>query len=56
MISWQMIFLQSKVNNGPYDGDRLTMQNWVWPRGTWFQNRLSYLRKKQQPQEQTRKI
>ncbi len=23
MRSWQLIFLQSKVNNGVYDGDRL---------------------------------
>jgi hypothetical protein len=22
MTSWQLIFLQSKVNNGAYDGDR----------------------------------
>jgi hypothetical protein len=48
MICWQLIFLQSKVNRGTYDGDRLPAQNWDWPQGTWFQNRLRYLRKTQQ--------
>jgi hypothetical protein len=43
--SWQLIFQQSKVNNGPYDGDRLPAQNWHWPQGTWLQTRLRYLRK-----------
>jgi hypothetical protein len=47
MTSWQLIFLQSKVNNSPYDGDELTTHVWVWPRGTWFQQRLLYLRNKQ---------
>jgi hypothetical protein len=40
MTSWQLIFLQSKVNNGGYDGDRYFDQNWVWPKETWFQLRL----------------
>ena len=44
MISWQLIFIQSKVNNGAYDGDRLVAQNWAWPRETWFQMRLRDLR------------
>jgi hypothetical protein len=42
--SWQLIFQQSKVNNGAYDGDRLPAQNWYWPKGTWLQTRLRYLR------------
>jgi hypothetical protein len=42
--SWQLIFQQSKVNNGAYDGDRLPAQNWRWPQGTWLQRRLRYLR------------
>ena len=45
MTSWQFIFLQSKVNNGAYDGDRLLTQNWAWPKETWFQMRLRDLRK-----------
>ena len=42
--SSQLIFQQSKVNNGAYDGDRLPAQNWHWPQGTWLQTRLRYLR------------
>jgi hypothetical protein len=45
MSSWQLIFAQSKVNNGRYDGDHLLGQNWDWPRETWFQMRLRDLRK-----------
>jgi hypothetical protein len=44
MSLWQLIFMQSKVNNGPYDGDRLLAQNWDWPKETWFQMRLRDLR------------
>jgi hypothetical protein len=42
---WQLIFSQSKVNNGAYDGDRLPDHHWVWPEQTWFQRRRSCLRK-----------
>ena len=44
MTSWQLIFLQSRANNAAYDGDYLPAQNWDWPTGTWFQERLYYLR------------
>jgi hypothetical protein len=44
MTSWELIFLQSRVNHGAHDGDHLPAQNWDWPRGTWFQERLYYLR------------
>ena len=47
MSSWQLIFQQSKVNNGAYDGDRLPPQKWDWPRETWFQTRLRRLRRGQ---------
>lgn len=43
MTSWELIFLQSTVNNGAYDGDHLPEQTWDWPRGTWFQERLRYI-------------
>jgi hypothetical protein len=54
MNSWQLIFLQSKVNNGAYYGDLLTPQVWDWPERTWFQERLRYLRKDQRrfPEEE----
>jgi len=42
MKSGQLIFLQSKVNNG--DGDRIPALSWNWPKGTWLQTRLRYLR------------
>lgn len=44
MSPWQLIFRQSRVNNGPYYGDLLSAQNWDWPQGTWLQERLRYLR------------
>jgi len=44
MSYWQLVFLQSKVNRGTYDGDRLPRQNWSWPQQTWFQQRLRYIR------------
>jgi hypothetical protein len=44
MNSWELIFRVSKVNGDSYDEDRLPVQNWEWPRGTWFQRRLRYLR------------
>jgi hypothetical protein len=47
MDSWQLIFSQSRVNNGAYDGDRLLPQKWDWPKGTWFQERLRSVRMRQ---------
>ncbi len=44
MTSWQLIFVQSRANDGLYDGDSLPTRNWDWPEGTWFQKRLHYLR------------
>jgi hypothetical protein len=47
MSYWQLIFLQSKANDGRYDGDKFPSQKWDWPQETWFQNRLRYLQKSQ---------
>jgi hypothetical protein len=47
MNSWQLVFLQSRANESPYEGDRLPAQNWHWPQETWFQKRRSYLRTRQ---------
>ncbi len=44
MSSWQLIFLQSKANNGYYDEKDLPPQIWEWPQETWFQERLRYVR------------
>src|SRR5258705_1873337 len=54
MSDWQVIFLQSKANGGAYDGERFPGQKWDWPRATWFQNRLCYLRKSQPPVVRTK--
>jgi hypothetical protein len=45
MTLWQLVFIQSKVNGGVYDGDRLATQNWKWPNDTGFQTRLHELRR-----------
>jgi len=47
MSSWQLIFLQSRVNNDAYEGERLPSHVWHWPEGTWFQKRRRYLRTRQ---------
>jgi hypothetical protein len=49
MNGWQLIFLQSKVNGGVYDGESLPAQNWKWPEGTWFQRHLRCLRETRRP-------
>ena len=36
--------MQSPVNNGFYEEDELQQQNWSWPKGTWFQTRLDFVR------------
>jgi hypothetical protein len=46
MTAWQIIFRQSKVNGCPYYGEELTPQTWDWPKGTWFEERLSHVRKR----------
>jgi hypothetical protein len=43
--SWQSIFLQSKVNGAAYNGEQLLGFNWEWPKDTFLQRRLKYLRK-----------
>jgi hypothetical protein len=41
---WQLIFLQSKVNGAPYNGDGLPGQSWDWPKDTYFQRRLHLIK------------
>jgi hypothetical protein len=45
--AWESIFMQSPVNNGYYDEDELPQLNWTWPKETWFQDRLDYIREHQ---------
>jgi hypothetical protein len=44
MTTWQLIFQQSRANNGAYNGDSLPVRKWDWPQETWFQKRLRSLR------------
>jgi len=41
---WQLIFLQSKVNGAPYQGEQLRLYSWEWPKDTYLQRRLRYIR------------
>jgi hypothetical protein len=38
---WQIVFLQSKVNGAPYNGEELPGRNWEWPKDTYLQRRLN---------------
>jgi hypothetical protein len=51
--SWQRIFLQSKVNGAPYQGEQLLGFNWDWPKNTYLQRRLDYVRKYRYSDEST---
>jgi hypothetical protein len=42
---WQRIFLQSKVNGASYHEEQPLGGNWSWPKDTYLQSRLQYLRK-----------
>ncbi len=44
MNAWEAIFSQSPVNQGYYNEARLPQVHWSWPRGTWFQSRLDFIR------------
>jgi hypothetical protein len=46
---WQLVFLQSKVNGVPYHGEELPGHNWEWPKDTYLQRRLRYLKESQSP-------
>lgn len=49
MNVWESIFTQSPVNNGNYEEDALPQQKWEWPKRTWFQDRLGFVRAHQSP-------
>ncbi|MGH7826756.1 MAG: hypothetical protein ACREQ7_16480 [Candidatus Binatia bacterium] len=41
---WQMVFLHSRVNGAPYEGEKLTGHSWNWPKDTYLQRRLKEVR------------
>ncbi|HVO92511.1 MAG TPA: hypothetical protein VMT22_06700 [Terriglobales bacterium] len=45
MNAWESVFRQSWVNHGIYDENRLPLNRWEWPTGTWLQARLDHTRK-----------
>jgi hypothetical protein len=47
MKPWESIFLQSPVNDGYYDEEELPQLAWEWPKETWFQTRLDYVRERE---------
>ena len=47
MNAWELIFIQSPVNDGYYHEMLLPELRWEWPQGTWFQARLDYIRERQ---------
>jgi hypothetical protein len=44
---WQLVFGQSKVNGGRYDGENLTTSRWRWPTNTYLQRRRQLLKNSQ---------
>jgi len=38
--SWQLVFLQSKVNGASYRGEQLPNMSWEWPKDTYLRRRL----------------
>jgi hypothetical protein len=44
MSQWQLIFSQSRVNGAIYRGEILVPHPWAWPKKTWFQRRLAFVR------------
>jgi hypothetical protein len=47
MNAWESVFMQSRVNDGYYDEDRLPEHAWQWPQATWFRGRLYKVREEQ---------
>jgi hypothetical protein len=41
---WQRVFLQSRVNGALYFGEQLPGTRWDWPKNTYLQRRLHYVR------------
>jgi len=53
---WQLVFLQSTINGAPYHGGELRRYKWEWPKNTYLQRRLRYLKESQIPDLTTLKL
>jgi hypothetical protein len=51
MNSWELIFLQSRANDGWYDEDALPTYVWAWPKETWLKKRLVELRSEEKERD-----
>jgi hypothetical protein len=51
MNSWELIFIQSRANNGWYDEDALPTYVWAWPKETWLKKRLRDLRSEEKERD-----
>jgi hypothetical protein len=41
--AWLSTLFENPIR-GDYESDELPQQNWQWPKDTWFQGRLDYVR------------
>ncbi|HEY1371087.1 MAG TPA: hypothetical protein VGH50_01345 [Candidatus Binatia bacterium] len=51
MNSWELVFLQSRANDGWYDEEALPSHIWAWPEGTWLKRRLRELRSEEKERD-----
>jgi hypothetical protein len=59
MNTWEAIFSQSPVNQGYYNEAGLPQNHWGWPRGTWFQSRLDFIRDQERtlnPKQESKRV
>jgi hypothetical protein len=48
--TWRRIFLRSAVNGATYRGEQLPRRYWDWPKNTYLQRRLKYLKQHSYPE------
>lgn len=51
MNGWELIFLQSRANDGWYDEGALPPHVWAWPEETWLKRRLRELRSEEKERD-----
>ncbi len=51
MNTWELIFIQSRANDGWYSEDALPTHVWAWPKETWLKKRLRDLRSEEKDRD-----
>jgi hypothetical protein len=51
MNTWELIFIQSRANDGWYNEDALPTHVWAWPKETWLKKRLRELRSEEKDRD-----